>query len=146
GATEIDDEVVALLEAADDALDELALLVLELVEDEIALFVAHALDEHLLRRLRRDAAELRARLLHLEEIAELFVLLGGLLRVGRVPEDLEAELLAELRFEAVLLRVLEGDLALLVGDVVHHGHELEEVDLTGLFVERGLELAVRAED
>ena len=63
-----------------------------------------------------------------------------------MPEDLEAQLLAELRLEAVLLRVLEGDLALLVGDVVHHGHELEEVDLAGLLVERGLQLPVGAED
>ncbi len=100
GASEVDDDVVALLEAPDDALDELALAVLELVEDEVALVVAHALDEHLLRRLRRDAAEGLARLLHAQEVAELLVLLGGLLRVRRVPEDLEAELLAELRLEA----------------------------------------------
>ena len=54
---EVDDEVVALLEAPDDALDELALAVLELVEDEVALFVADALDEDLLGGLRGDAPE-----------------------------------------------------------------------------------------
>ena len=63
GAPEVDDEVVALLEAANDALDELPLAVLELVEDEVPLLVAHALDEDLLRRLRGDAAERLARLL-----------------------------------------------------------------------------------
>ena len=99
GAAEVDDEVVALLEAAHDALDELALAVLELVEDEVALLVADALDEHLLGGLRGDAAERLARLLDAQDVAELLVLLGGLLRVGRVPEDLEAELLAHLGLE-----------------------------------------------
>src|SRR5262249_29085409 len=117
GAPQVDDDVVALLEAANDALDELALLVLELLEDEVALFVTDALDEDLFRRLRRNAAELRARLLHHEQLAELLVLLGGLLRVGRVPEDLEAEFLAELCLEPLLLRVLDRDLALLVGHI-----------------------------
>ena len=83
GAAEVDDDVVALLEAPDDALDELALAVLELVEDEVALVVADALDEDLLGGLRGDAAEGRARLLQLEEVAELLVLLGGLLGVVR---------------------------------------------------------------
>ena len=58
---------------------------------------------------------------------------------------LEAELFAELRLEALGLRVLERNLALVVGHVVHDGHELEEVDLTGLLVEGRLELAVRSE-
>jgi hypothetical protein len=63
-----------------------------------------------------------------------------------VPEDLEAELLAELRLEALRLGVFERDLALVVRDVVDDGHELEEVDLAGLLVEVRLELAVRSED
>ena len=142
---EVDDEVVALLEPADDALDELTLAVLELVEDEVPLLVAHALDEHLLGRLRGDAAEGLARLLHAQDVAELLVLLGGLLGVRRVPEDLEAELLAHLRLEAEALRVLDRDLAVVVGHVVDHGHVLEEVDLAGVLVEARLELAVRAE-
>ncbi len=146
GAVEVDDEVVALLEAAHGALDELALAVLELVEDEVALFVADALEEDLLGGLRGDAPEGGARLLHVQEVAELLVLLGRLLRVARVPEDLEAEVLAELGLEASRLRVLEGDLAVVVGRVVDDGHVLEEVDLAGVLVEARLELAVRPED
>src|SRR5690606_3187746 len=57
GAAEVDDDVRAPLEAAHDAGDELALAVLVLVVDELALRVADALDDHLLRRLRGDAAE-----------------------------------------------------------------------------------------
>ena len=102
GAAEVDDDVVALLEAADDALDELALAVLELVEDEVALFVADALDEHLLRRLRGDAAERRcAPASRLRRSPNSLSCSARLLRVVRVPEDLEAELLAELRLEAL---------------------------------------------
>ena len=55
-AADVDDEVAAL-EAPDDAGDELALAVLELVEDVVALRLAHALDDHLLGGLRGDAAE-----------------------------------------------------------------------------------------
>ena len=58
---------------------------------------------------------------------------------------LEAELFAELRLEPRLLRVLERDLALLVGHVVHHRHVLEEIDLAGVLVEPRLHLPVRAE-
>src|SRR5262249_51150885 len=48
GPPEVDDDVVAALEAADDPADELALAVLVLVVDEVPLGVAQALDEHLL--------------------------------------------------------------------------------------------------
>ena len=44
-----------------------------------------------------------------------------------------------------LLGVLDGDLALGLGDRLDDGHVLEEVDLAGLFVEARLELARRAE-
>ena len=91
---DVDDDVVALLEAPHDAADELALAVLVLVEDEVALGVADALEEHLLGGLRGDAAEGGAALLELEDVAELFVLLAGLVRVLGAPEDLEAELFA----------------------------------------------------
>ena len=56
GAAQVDDDVAAL-EAADDAGDELALAVLVLVEDVLALGVADALDDDLLGGLRGDAAE-----------------------------------------------------------------------------------------
>ena len=56
GAADVDDEVAAL-EAADDAGDELALAVLVLVVDVLALGLADALDDDLLGGLRGDAAE-----------------------------------------------------------------------------------------
>ena len=87
-----------------------------------------------------------ARLLQLEEVAELLVLLARLLGVFGAPEDLEAELLAELGVEAVLLGVVERDLALGLGHLLDDGHVLEEVDLAGVLVEARLELAGRPED
>ncbi len=146
GATEVDDDVVAALEAANDAANELALAVLVLVVDEISLGIAEALDEHLLRGLRGDAPELRALHLDLEDLAELFVLLTSPLEVLREVEDLEAELLAELRLEARLLRLVEGDLARGLGDLgLDDRHVHEEVDLAGLVGELRFELAVLAE-
>ena len=56
GAAEVDDDVAAL-EAPDDAGDELALAVLVLVEDVLALGLADALEDDLLGGLRGDAAE-----------------------------------------------------------------------------------------
>ena len=97
---------VAALEAAHDAGDDLALAVLELVEDVLALGVADALDDHLLGGLRGDAAEALALLLQLEQVAELAVLLPRALGVLLAVEDLEDELVAELGLEAVALGVL----------------------------------------
>src|SRR5690606_35174348 len=100
----------AALEAPDDAGDQLTAAVLELVEDQLALRVADALDDHLLGGLRGDATEAAAVLLHLQQIAELLVLLARLVGVFRKVEDLEAELLADLGLETVATRVLDGDL------------------------------------
>src|SRR5262249_41054502 len=116
GLADVDDDVVALLEAPHDAADQLALAVFVLVEDEIALGVADALEEHLLGRLRGDAAERRPALLQLEDVADLPVLLAGLVGVLGPPEDLETELLAQRRVELVLLPGLEADLPLRFAD------------------------------
>ena len=85
GAAQVDDDVAAL-EAADDAGDELALAVLVLVEDVLALGVAGALDDDLLGGLGGDAAEAAAEGLELEEVAPLLVLGAGrglVVRAGR---------------------------------------------------------------
>src|SRR5690606_16535038 len=140
GASEVDDDVVALLEAAHDAADQLPLAVLELVEDDVALGVADALQEHLLGRLRGDAPEGAAGLLHVEHGAELLVLLARALRVAGMPEHLKAELLADLGVEAVLARHLERDLPLRVFDLLDDGHVLEQIDVAVVFVEPRLEL------
>ena len=78
-------------------------------------------------------------------VAELFVLLRARSGVARVPEHLEAELFADLRFEAVLDRDVEGDLAFGLRDLFDDGHVLEEIDVAALFVEPGLELTGRTE-
>ena len=59
-AAEIDDDV-AVLDALDEAVDDLADAVLVLVELAVALGVAHLLDDDLLGRLRGDAAEIEGR-------------------------------------------------------------------------------------
>src|SRR5580692_10420678 len=62
GPSEIDDDVVALLEPTHDPLDELPFPVLEFVVDEVALLVSDPLDEDLFGGLRGDATERGARL------------------------------------------------------------------------------------
>jgi hypothetical protein len=103
----------AALEAADDARHELALLVLVRVEHVLALGLADALDDHLLGGLRGDAAE--AVLAELQRV-DLGVVLRLLLRpllVGVEVEDLEQELVADLRLETGAVGLLEADLAVL---------------------------------
>src|SRR5690606_9669334 len=139
GAAEVDDDVGAALEPADDAGDQLALAVLELVEDELALGVADTLDDHLLRRLRGDATEPATVLLEAEQIAVLTVLLLRLLGVLGQVEDLEAEILTDLSVvEAVAPGVLDRDLALRIVDLLHDRHELIEVDVARFVAEAGL--------
>src|SRR5438067_5770947 len=70
GPAEVHDDVL-LLEALHDAGDELAFAALELVVDDVALGVAHALDDVLLRRLRGDPAELLRRQLGEQLVADL---------------------------------------------------------------------------
>src|SRR6185436_15340635 len=55
GASEVDDDVVTLLEAPDDPADQLTLAILVLVVDDVALRIAHPLEQNLLRGLRGDA-------------------------------------------------------------------------------------------
>src|SRR4029077_3745864 len=73
GAAQVDDDVAAL-EPPHDARDELALAVLVLVEDVLALGLADALHDHLLGRLRGDASEALPGAVELEELAVLGVL------------------------------------------------------------------------
>src|SRR5439155_811728 len=70
GPAEVHDDVL-LLEALHDAGDELAFAALELVVDDVALGVAHALDDVLLRRLGGDPAELLRRQLGEQLVADL---------------------------------------------------------------------------
>jgi hypothetical protein len=135
----------AALEAAHDAVTSSPLAVLELVEDVLALRVADALDDHLLGGLGRDAAEALAVLPHLEHVAEVAVLLARLVAIGLEVEDLEAELLTELRLEAVTARVLHRDLALRVLHILDDRHVLEQVDVARVAVEARLELAGHSE-
>ena len=69
GPAEIDDDV-AELDPLDEAVDDLALAVLELLELALALGVAHLLDDDLLGGLRGDAAEIDRRQVVDQEIAE----------------------------------------------------------------------------
>ena len=110
GAAEVDDDR-ALLEAADDAVDDLALPVLVLVVDVLALRLANALDDHLLRGLGENAPEAR-----------------------RV--ELDADLVADLGVGVELVGRVEGDLGGVGGHLVDHLAELEELDLAEFVVER----------
>src|SRR5262249_51212952 len=100
GAPEVHDDVL-LLEALHDAGEELTLPALELVVDDVALGIAHALHDILLRGLRGDAAELLGRQLGEQLVTDLG--LGVDLRASH----------------------LEGHLVLGVLDLVDHGLDLE---------------------
>src|SRR5690606_8062256 len=95
-AAEVHEERAAL-HALHDARDDLALLVAEFLEDGELLRLADLLDYHLLRGLRRDAAEV---VLRLEREDDLLADLRGALDALRVLD------------EHVLLRVVAGELAL----------------------------------
>ena len=118
GASEVDDDR-ALLEAPDDAVDDLALAILVLLEDVVALGLADPLDDHLLGRLREDAPEARG-------------------------VDLHADLVAELGLGIEAVRLLERDLGGRVGDGFDHLAEFEELDLSEILVVAGLDLALLA--
>src|SRR5205823_6279215 len=109
GAAEVDDDVAAL-EAQDDAADDLALAILVVVEDVVALGVAGPLDDHLLRGLRGDAPEALPVRLQTKDVAVPLVLDAGLFLVLGTVEDLEEQLVADLRFDSLLAGVLDGDL------------------------------------
>ncbi len=87
----------------------------------VALGVANPLDDVLLRRLGRDAPEL---------------LLG----------QLGEQLVADLRLGVERrLRVLQGDLVRRIGDLVDDRLDLEQLDLTDVGIELGLDLMLEAE-
>ncbi len=150
GAPQVDDHVAAL-EAPDDAGDDLALAVLVLVEDVLALGVAGALDHHLLGGLRGDAAERAPEGLELQQVAPLVVLRLRLRLVLGPIVDGEVELVAHLHLDTLLVgdrhrdhvdRV--GERALL-GGVLHDGEHLEEVDAALVVVEVRLEVPLDPE-
>jgi hypothetical protein len=70
GAAKIDDDV-AEFDPLDEAVDDLADAVLELQKLPLTLGVAHLLDNHLLRGLRRDPAEIDRRQRVGDKIADL---------------------------------------------------------------------------
>ena len=117
---EVDDDR-ALLEAADDPVHDLALAIAVLVEDVVALGVAQALDDHLLRGLGEDAAEVRG-------------------------VELDADLVAGLDLGIVVAaRLGDQDLGVRIRDLFDDLAELEELDLADLVVVTGLDLLVLAE-
>src|SRR5205823_15000823 len=118
GPAEVHDDVL-LLEALHDARHQLALATLELVVDDVALGVAHALDDVLLRRLRGDAAELLGRQLGEQLVANLGI--GVELAPGLVERHL-------------VERVLDG---------LDDGLDLEQLDFADLGIELGLDVLLQ---
>src|SRR2546426_7443064 len=118
--TQVDDDVL-LLEALHDPGEELALAALELVVDDIALSIPHALDDVLLGGLGGDAAEFLRRQLGEQLVADLGV---------------RIELDARLGERHLILRVL---------DVVDDRLALEEFYLAQLGVELGLDVLLVTE-
>src|SRR5471030_574102 len=149
GAPQVDDDVAAL-EAQRDAGDDLALAVLVVVEDVLALGIAGALDDDLLGGLRRDAPEALAVGLQMQDVAVALVLYASFFFVFRPVENLEEQLVAKLGLDAILAGLVERDLVdCLDGvfdfDAWHHRQRLENLDHALLFVVRRLDGAVLAE-
>ena len=86
---EVDDHI-AVFDALDGAVDDLADAVLVFVELAVALGLAHLLHDHLLGRLRGDAAELHRRQQFGDEVAGLRV---GIALARVLDRDLLGEIL-----------------------------------------------------
>ena len=117
-AAEIDDDV-AVFDALDDAVDDVADAVLVFLVLAVALGLAHLLHDHLLGRLRGDAAVFERRQ-----------------RVG--------DGVADLRGRIALARVLEADLVRRVLDRLDHQHVAREPQLAGLRVDLGVHVGLGA--
>ncbi len=110
---------VPIFDALDDAVDNLAVAVLELLELALTLGVAHLLDDDLLRGLRGDAPELERRQGLGDEVARL--------RGGVAAQRLD-----------------EADVLGVVLDLLDHLQEAHEIDLAGLVVDLGSNLVLGA--
>jgi hypothetical protein len=120
GASEVHDDVLSL-EALHDAGEELALPVLELVEDDRAFGLTDLLDDVLLGGLRRDATEFLLR-----ELREKLVTDLGL-GIERFLGDLHGYLIGRVR------------------DLVDDGLDLEKLDLPDVGVELRFDLMLEPE-
>ena len=118
-AAEVDDDV-AVLDALDLAVDDLADAVLVLVVLAVALGLAHLLDDDLLGRLGGDAAEIHRRQRLGDEVADLG---------GRIPAR------ARPRRVISVGRVL---------DLLDHLEQALQPDLAGLGVDLGADVGLRA--
>jgi hypothetical protein len=118
GPSEIDDDV-AVFDALDDAVHDLADAVLILVKLPLALGLAHLLHDHLLGVLRRHAAEIERRQRLGDEVADL-------------------------RRGVAAARLLERNLRRLHGHLLDHFQETREPDLAGLGIDLGLDLVLAA--
>ena len=143
-AAEVDNDV-AFLEASHDAVDELGLAVLEVVVDHLALRLSDALDNDLLGSLGGDSSKRGAGALELENLAEFLVLLRRPLSVGGQIEDLEEQLIALFGVQAESGGGIHRDFPVDVVDVFDHDVHLKELDLAGLFVVLGLDIALVTE-
>ena len=117
-AAEIDSDI-AKLDALHQTVDDLGLAVLELVELALALGLAHLLHDHLLRRLRGDAAEIDRRQFVDQEIADLGI---GLAARGG----------------------FDRDLRVFVFDIVDHLLHADQLDLASLAVDLGTDVVLVA--
>jgi hypothetical protein len=127
------DEDVAAVDLLDLARHQRAHLVLEVLEDLLALGVAHLLQQHLLGGGNGGAAEVLDGDFHLEVVAGggFLVVLAGLVQQHVVLVDGRD--------------FVGGHLGIHVGVVVHHGHAQEHADLAGLGVDVGLDVLLQVE-
>ena len=117
-AAEVDDDV-AVFDALDDAVDDVADAVLVFLVLAVALGLAHLLHDHLLGRLRGDAAVFERRQ-----------------RLGDVVADLGGGI--------ALAGVLERDLGRVVLDLVDHQQQARQPHLAGLRIDLGADLGLAA--
>ena len=115
-AAEIDDHI-AIFDALDDAVDDLADAVLVFLILTVALGLAHFLHDHLLGRLRGDAAEIEWR--------------QGL-----------GDPVADLRRRIFLARLVQRNLRRVVFDLVDDQQQARKPDLAGLRIDLGAHLGL----
>ena len=117
GTAEVDDHM-AEFDRLDHAGDDFARAILEFLELALALGIADLLEDHLLGRLRVDAAEIDRRQRIDDEVADLGIVLQ-------------------------LLRGLQIDLLEIVLDLFDHLDDAPQAQVTGLRIELGANVVLR---
>ena len=128
GAIQIDDNrTVFFLDSANDTRNELTFAIFVLLVDQVLLSLAHALQDDLLRRLRRDATKRHSRTLEVQKLAIILVLLLGTERIFGAIKDLNQQFVAQRNVaKTVIFGILKCHVAIRIIDALADAQNLKQ--------------------